>query len=136
MVFAAAFMTSLLGMLGLILLIAPGLIVFCVYCVALPACMAERIGPIKAMSRSAFLTKGNRWRVFGILALLYIIGTIFQQTVASGAAAAAGAYSIVIALPVNIVVGAFSAVVVAVLYYHLRVAREGIDIEQIVKVFD
>ena len=35
-----------------------------------------------------------------------------------------------------IISGAFSAVVVAVLYYHLRVAREGIDIEQIASVFD
>ena len=134
--FACAFLIALLVMLGFVLLIAPGLIAYCVYAVALPACMAERIGPIKAMSRSAFLTKGNRWRVFGILFLLYIIGAIFQQTVASGAAAAAGAFSLVIAMPVNIVVEAFKAVVVAVLYYHLRVAREGIDIEQIAKVFD
>ena len=42
----------------------------CVYAVASPACVVEKIGPIKAMSRSAFLTKGNRWRIFGLIALL------------------------------------------------------------------
>jgi hypothetical protein len=135
-VLAAYFMIGILGMLGMVLLIVPGFIIFCVYSVAIPACMAERIGPIKAMSRSAFLTKGNRWRVFGIFALLSIIGGIFEQTAASGAASAVGAYSLLIALPVDVAVGAFKAVVIGVLYYHLRVVREGIDIEQIVKVFD
>jgi hypothetical protein len=57
--------------------------------------------------------------------------------VASAASLAIGALpSLIIALPFDVGVAAFSAVVVAVLYAHLRTAREGIDIEHIAKVFD
>ena len=136
-IFAAALVIAIFGWLALLLFIAPGIVVFCMYSVAIPACMAERIGPLRAMSRSAFLTKGNRWRVLGLLAVLYILGAIFEQMVSSAASIAIGALpSLIIALPFQIGVGAFSAVVVAVLYAHLRTAREGIDIEHIAKVFD
>ena len=37
---------------------------------------------------------------------------------------------------IEAVIGAFNAVVVGVLYYQLRVAREGADIEKIASVFD
>jgi hypothetical protein len=136
-VIGLSLLIALYGGLAALLLIVPGLIVFTIYAVAIPACMAERIGPLRAMSRSAFLTKGNRWRVFGLLAALYILGAIFEQMVASAASIAIGALpSLVIALPFDVGVAAFSAVVVAVLYAHLRTAREGIDIEHIAKVFD
>jgi hypothetical protein len=136
-VFAASLIIGIYFWLAVLLLIIPGIIVFCMYAVAIPACMAERIGPLKSMSRSAFLTKGNRWRVLGILAMLYIIGGIFEQMVASTLALAVGPLSsVIISFPVDVAVAAFSAVVVGVLYYQLRVAREGVDIEHIAKVFD
>jgi hypothetical protein len=34
------------------------------------------------------------------------------------------------------VLGAFNGVIVGVFYYQLRVAKEGVDIDQIAKVFD
>jgi len=49
----------LLGMLwnlglnvGLTLLIIPGIIVFCIWAVAAPACVVERLGPIESLKRS------------------------------------------------------------------------------------
>lgn len=51
--------------LGLVLLIVPGLIVACVWCAALPACMAERTGVYESLSRSRRLTRGYLWRVSG-----------------------------------------------------------------------
>jgi hypothetical protein len=36
----------------------------------------------------------------------------------------------------QIIVGAFGAVVVAVIYHDLRAAREGIDVERMAAVFD
>ena len=136
-VLAVSAVVVILGGLGALLLIVPGLIVFSIYSVAIPACMAERIGPLKAMSRSAFLTKGNRWRVFGLLALLYILGVVIDLMVSRAATAAVGALpALIVVLPVKIGVAAFSAVVAAVLYAQLRAAREGVDVERIVKVFD
>jgi hypothetical protein len=120
-----------------LLLVFPAIIVFCVYAVASPACVIERIGPIKAMSRSAFLTKGNRWRVFGLSALLFLGAGILDQLVVFLAKLAGGPiFSLAVSAPVDGVLGGFSAVAFAVLYARLRTAREGVDIEHIAAVFD
>ncbi|WP_158814374.1 hypothetical protein [Methylocapsa sp. S129] len=127
----------LYGMFGLILLIIPGLIIFCVYSVAIPACIIEGLGPIKSMSRSAFLTKGNRWRVFGILCVLYIGSAMLEKLVSLVPLRVDGVTIFhILSLPFDIFVGAFSAVALGVLYTQLRVAREGADVEHIAKVFD
>ena len=69
---AVDLLTTICATLAALLLIVPGLIVGSVYAVALPACVIERIGPIKAMSRSTFLTKGNRWRIVGFNLFVYL----------------------------------------------------------------
>ena len=136
-ILALTLLIGLYGIFALALLIVPGVIVFTIYSVAIPACMIEGLGPLKSMSRSAFLTKGNRWRVFGILCELYVGGLVIDRLVnfilerlTSDIAA------LVISLTFDIVLGAFTAVALGVLYAHLRVAREGVDIEHIAKVFD
>jgi hypothetical protein len=130
-------LTLLLAMLGLMLFVVPGVIVFCVYAVAAPACIVEGLGPIKSMSRSAFLTKGNRWRVFGILCLLYFGGGSIQQLLKFILNRLLGeVVGLVFALPVEVVFGAFTPAVLGVLYMQLRVAKEGVDVEHITKVFD
>jgi hypothetical protein len=136
-ILALTLLIGLCGIFALALLIVPGVIVFTVYSVTIPACMIEGLGPLKSMSRSAFLTKGNRWRVFGILSELYIGGIAIEQLVhfilerLTGDIAA-----LAISLTFDIVLGAFTAVALGVLYAQLRVAREGVDIEHIAAVFD
>jgi hypothetical protein len=120
-----------------LLLVVPAIIVFCVYAVAFPACVVERLGPIKAMSRSAFLTKGNRWRVFGLSIVLYLGGALISQLIALLAKLTGGPiFSLAVSAPVAGIVGGFSAVALAVLYAKLRIAREGVDIDHIAAVFD
>ena len=130
-------LSVLLGGLASLLLVIPGVIVFCVYSVAIPACVMEGLGPLASLSRSAFLTRGNRWRIFGLLCLLYIGGAALEQLLSFIARQILGALaSLVVSLPFNIAVSAFSAVAVGALYAQLRIAREGVDIEHIAKVFD
>lgn len=136
-ILALTLLIVLYGLFALALLIVPGLIVFTIYSVAIPACMIEGVGPLKSMSRSAFLTKGNRGRVFEILFALYFGGAMVEQLVnfilerlTSDIAALA------ISLTFDIVVGAFTAVALGALYAQLRVAREGVDIAHIAAVFD
>jgi hypothetical protein len=127
----------ILASFAVLLLLVPALIMICVYLVAFPACIVEGLGPLKSMSRSAFLTKGNRWRIFGLLAALYVGGTTASQLVIITAKLIAGpVFSLIVVLPVEGIVGAFSAVAIGVLYLQLRIAREGVDVEQITKVFD
>jgi hypothetical protein len=131
-----AICVGLLTGLATILLIVPGLMVACRYYVAMPACLAEQTGVFDSMSRSAFLTKGYRWQVLGMLILIFIGGAIIEGIVWL-IFRASGPFALQIALqPVLAIVGAFNGVIVGVYYYQLRVAKEGVDIDRIASVFD
>jgi len=127
---------GLAATLGLVLLIVPGLIVICMFYVAVPACVVERPGVFASLSRSSFLTKGHRWQIFGILVVLILANAVVEY-VAGLVLARAGLYVVVFGpLVLSTVVSAFGAVVNGVIYYQLRVAKEGVDIETIARVFD
>ena len=114
----------------------PGLILFCMFYVAVPVCVVERPGVFASLSRSAFLTKGYRWKVFGTL-IVIMIASIAVQYVARLILGSAGLYVLLFGAQVlNTVVGAFGSVLNGVIYYQLRVAKEGVDIETIARVFD
>jgi hypothetical protein len=122
--------------IGLVLLVVPGVIVFCMFYVALPACVVERPGVFGSLSRSAFLTKGFRWQIFGIMVVL-VLANLVVEYLAGLLLASAGLYVTVFGpLVLSTVVSAFSAVINGVIYYQLRVAKEGVDIETIARVFD
>jgi hypothetical protein len=135
-IIGVAICTSILIGLGAMLLIVPGLIVACMYYVSIPACVVEQTGVFKSMSRSAFLTKGYRWQVFGMFLLIVggglvlglIVGLVFALTGKVGLEIASQAMSAI--------VSAFNGVIVGVFYYQLRVAKEGVDIDKIASVFD
>lgn len=136
-------------MLGLVLLIVPGVMLWVLWAVAGPALVAERLGPIKAMSRSAALTKGARWKVFAVQLLLLVFGwivgaalTSVLMTVYGGLQPMAQAMSgglpvtwIVLNALVTTVVSAISAIVLASLYIELREWKEGPAIDHLAQVF-
>jgi uncharacterized membrane protein len=130
-------LAAILTGIGFMLLIIPGLILLTMWFVGVPACMVERTGPWQSLVRSAELTKGHRWKVFGIILLFYLATGIIGQIIAVVVASIGGLLvgTIVTALW-NTVVYAFFAVFVVVTYYELRSTKEGIDIEQIASVFD
>jgi MFS family permease len=136
-VFGLSLVVGILAGLGALLFLVPGLIVMTMFYVAIPACVAERLGVGDSMKRSAFLTKGNRWRIFGIV-LIVILATMIVGGLVGVLVALVGGVTLVdIALyPIQAIAGAFGAVVVGVLYYQLRVVKEGVDIETIAAVFD
>lgn len=120
-----------------LLFVVPGLIVLCLSAVAVPAGLVERLGPFTAIARSAFLTKGNRWRVFALLCPLYIGSIVLGRAVIGIAALAFGVLAaLFVTLAYYVVIGAFNAVVSGALYVELRIAREGAEVEPIVEVFD
>ena len=123
--------------LGLMLLIIPGLILMTRWYIAAPACVVERVGPLASMRRSAELTKGHRWKVFGAMILMYLgTGTASQVLTTSFTTMGGPMLGMVGSLIAQSVTGAFVAIFVVVTYYELRVAKEGIDIDQIASVFD
>lgn len=58
--------------IGLLLLIAPGLLLFVAWAVALPALLREDLGVFGALGRSWTVTLGNRWRILGLGFLLVV----------------------------------------------------------------
>ena len=123
--------------LGMILLIVPGLMLLASFYVSLPACVVEGLGPLQSMSRSAALTKGHRWKVFGIYVLIVIVSSIIGSVIRLAFAGMTGLIGAIFAgLIWNALFAAYHSVVVAVMYHDLRVLKEGIDIERIAAVFD
>jgi hypothetical protein len=115
----------------------PGLMVACMYYfVSMPTCIAEQTGVFRSMSRSAFLTKGHRWQVLGMF-LLILLGGIVLRLIVRGVFASTGPIGLLVASQaMSAIAGAFNGVIVGVVYFQLRVAKEGVDIDKIASVFD
>ena len=125
-----------LAAMGYYLFIVPNLVLYTIWFVALPACIVEQRGSWKSLRRSLELTKGHRWKVFGLVFLLLIPG--FANWLV-GLWLSDDADPIVRAIGELMWGGiwtAFDAAVLIVAYRDLRMAKEGTDIEQIAVVFD
>jgi hypothetical protein len=133
--------TSLVATLAIsiasLFLAVPGIIVGCMFYVALPVTVAERAPAFLAISRSSDLTHGYRWHIFGLLAVTQFLTAILLVSAMVVARGTTGiAHDLVgTAVPTGIVVS-LGAVIRAVAYYQLRVVKEGVDIEQLAAVFD
>jgi hypothetical protein len=135
-VIGVTMLAGLLTGLAAIALIFPAFMVMTMLYVATPACVVERVGPIASLSRSATLTKGSRWRVLGMLAVVGIIGGIGTGMVEGLAYGVGPTIAPVIKVIWQALVGAYSAILVVVTYHDMRVAKEGVDTDQIAAVFE
>jgi len=129
-------LTGVLVVLASVLLILPGLVLITMWLVGTPACVVERLGPWSSLKRSAELTKGHGWKVFGLLVLFYTVGTFVPYVIGLAIAPFGKVVLIVLDLISNALWSAYFAIAVVVAYHDLRVAKEGIDIDQITAVFD
>jgi hypothetical protein len=138
-----AILVGLAAGVGMLFCLVPGIYLQCCLYAATPALIVEdsRIG--EAWRRSFDLTSGYRWEVFGVLLVLGGIGMIAGILVELLAPAAAtttdSAARLLVYLPVSLavtlVVTAVSAVASVVVYHDLRLAKEGLDEEELVAVF-
>lgn len=75
--FLLSLLSSLILGVGFILLIVPGLYLVGRIMPAAPVMVAENVrNPITALSRSFQLTEGKGWAVFGLIAIVVIVGAI------------------------------------------------------------
>jgi hypothetical protein len=119
---------------GLILLIIPAFIIMCMLWVAVPVAVIERPGVTASLRRSAELTKGHRWSIFGVIIVLGLIGGVATTVVSM---MLSGAVLTVVSFVVgNVLMGSLQATVDAVAYWLLRSGRDGATIEDLAKVFD
>lgn len=126
---------------GFLLIIVPGFVLMCMWFVAVPASVVEKPGIGGAFSRSAELTKGHRWEIFGILLVLVVInftiGQLLESTFVTGAKGL-GDLKIYLGsvVGVSIAFSALQASIQGVAYFLLRREKEGTGADELARVFD
>ncbi len=130
--------------IGLVLLLIPGIILVCGLLLSFPALVLEPDStPTGAMARSWALTRGSRWRMFGLILTMVIL--FYVPFAALGGVAALllpradigagelargiGLTTVVVAGVVQLFVYPLFYCVITVAYYDLRVRKEGFDLE-------
>ncbi len=134
---AAVLISWLAVIAGWVALAFPGIMIFTVTAVAFPACVIERLGPFAAISRSAALTKGHRWRIL-VIYLIEVIGGygsfVGGQILLEALLPDALASLVLIVMQVALI--AFTTVLNTAVYFELRAAKQGGGIDQLAAVFD
>lgn len=140
-VFGAGIISGLVALLGLVLLVVPGLIACAGLFVVGPAAAAEpETGARAALGRSWTLTQGHRWGTLGVFLLFRAIalgatlaGAGAADLLADGSAAvlASIAGSALAALAL-----ALEATATAVAYHRLRAEKEGVAPPTLAAVFE
>jgi hypothetical protein len=133
-----AFLANLVAVLGLILCIIPGVYLWVAFALAVPVLLTEGIKGTSSLGRSKGLVEGRWWPTFAIL----LVGTVLAGIVGGITAALAGGFQSAepgsfLAFVVGAVSGTvgsmistpFVAAFTTVLYFDLRVRKEGFDLQ-------
>lgn len=135
---ALAILTGLLTALGLIALLIGAVFVFVRLAVGTPVMLVEDAGVTDSMSRSWNLVKGNWWRCFGVYLIISILAGILaaliqglliapifansdSELLGASLTTLGGIISATITVPLQ-------AAVLTILYFDLRVRKEGFDL--------
>lgn len=139
-----AFVASAAVIFGMMLLFVPGIILYCMWAVSVPALVEERLGVQAALRRSRELTRGYRWWVFGALLVLAVVMWLIMGVgavigAATGGIEAAIDQTTTSAIILNIVLSTLTTVLwstmLASLYVELRNAKDGPDAAELQDVF-
>jgi hypothetical protein len=122
--------------LGFIFLVVPGLILITMWSVAIPVCLVEGLGSGASLTRSSELTKGHRWQIFGIIILLGIISAVVGGLIGFVLSTAGLVVAALAKVIWTAVWTAYWNCALIMIYHDLRVAKEGVDTEQIAAIFD
>ena len=121
-------------MVGFVLLVIPGIILYLMWIIAAPVMMAEDKGILDSFKRSAELTKGSKRWILLLLIIFFVLAMII-----GGIGGAIGIFSasaaIIVGLITNTIVGSLQSAGIASIYVDLRTAKEGTDTGTLADVF-
>ena len=137
---------GILVVLGLIVLIVPGIIMAVMWSVVVPITVEERTGIFGAFSRSQELTRGARWTIFGLFLLIFLIGMgiglvgVLFATVTLGfsyenPAISSSLPAIIMNAIVATLASAFSSALVTSLFVELREWKDGPEDSKLSDIF-
>ena len=130
--------------IGFILLVVPGIILLLMWAVAVPSLVIERNGIMGAFSRSADLTKGARWKIFGLFLVLLVSYWLVSLVIGVAGLRAYGPGATASGLTIANIIG--SAILGTIfntiwgtiqpsLYVELRQWKEGTGVENLEEIF-
>lgn len=146
-----AILSGIAMMIGFLLLIVPGIILYVMWSVSAPALVEERLGIGSALGRSRALTKGARWTIFGLLLIVLVIAWLISAVAGvinvalyGGpedlmAAAMSGNFPVgvfVVSLVTGTIFSAIWGVLLTSLYVELRAWKEGPAGAALAEVFE
>lgn len=128
-------------MLGFVLLIVPGCMMMAAWAAAVPAVVMEDKGVSDSLSRSASLTKGHRWPVFGLLLAYLVLVVGGSMALAAGGvlveeSGTESPLQMAVMAVFTVATSLLSSVGTAALYCELRTAKEGVGVDALAAVFD
>ena len=129
--------------IGFVLLIVPGILVMVVWSLAAPAVAVERGGIMRSFGRSAELTKGHRWKIFGlflILAAIYavefvVFAEVGMVTMTPPPSGQMGPLNIIANVITSLVFNLLWGTIQPALYVELRQSGEGGSPQDLEQVF-
>lgn len=133
----AAILSGIAVAIGLALLIIPGILLAVSWSFIPQAVVLEHAGITGSFSRSIQLVAGSWWRVFGIVLVLFLLVAIPTGIVGGVAGFLFGLLGTMPGRVLGSIAGAVAGVLVrpieysglTLLYYDLRIQKEGLDIQ-------
>ena len=136
--------SAILMVVGLLMLIVPGLWVYAMFSVMPVAVVIERVG-FGGLGRSADLTKGYRWPIIGVMILIaivamiinfiamFVVGLVMVPLAGGGAGMLVGVLGLGILTSIT---NGLAAIQLSLVYARLREIKEGASVRDIAAVFD
>jgi hypothetical protein len=141
-VVVATILVSIVCFLGFIACIAPGVIFAIWFALTSQSIVIERLGPVAGMSRSKQLVSGNLGKVFGTTfiagliaslasGLFQVIGALLTGGIGPSTTVTAATIRELFSLAGQALGMPISASVAILLYYDLRIRKEGFDLQML-----
>ncbi|WP_439501058.1 hypothetical protein [Aminobacter ciceronei] len=122
-----------------LLLLIPGIYLLVRWSVAVPVLVQEQPGVLASMKRSSELTAGNRWRILGLLVIVFVALWVMQLVLGLLSLAIVPLLGTVVATGVaamlSAVLSGIISIAVAVSYVELRYVKEGTDVKELAEIF-
>lgn len=120
--------------IGLVLLVIPGVILYLMWMVAVPAMVVENLDVFGALSRSAVLTSGSRLKLLALV-IVFIVFSFIIGIPIGVISMISPSLSTVSGALVTTVSAAVSSAGIAAVYIELRGTKEGASTDQLASVF-
>ena len=128
-------------LVGIVLLVVPGVLLYLTWSVALPVLLGEKQGVIKSLGRSGDLTSGSQWQIFwltigyGVFSVVTGFTGVFLGDLVFDITSIAEIQTVLPTTMTAITDAVFTIAFVA-LYLHLRFLKEGPQKGQVASIFE